>query len=525
MSKRKTQEQFVSDLKSVNPNIIVEGQYVNNHSLMLCHCKKCGNSWYARPNSLLRGYGCPNCAGNVKKSDSVFRRELHMISPEIEPLECYKGNKVKILCRCKKCGNEWKITPNNLLSKKQKCPVCSHNKRGLDRRKTNEEFIKELSLINPTIKPLETYTTSQKKIKCQCGICGFVWSATPNNLLDKNSRCPECSHASTSKVEQILLLAFETALGKPSVLSRDKKAIGKELDVYIPSLHLAIEFGAWYWHKKRLKHDNEKQKLCNEKGIKLITILEDCPKKIEQKLSGNYQLYQSEISEEKDFVTVKNILKAICSEYKVSFIEIENNWEKIIRDAIEKSQKKTDKDFRNTLSDISPTIKLLDSYTRSNIKMRCKCELCGNEWLALPTSLLRGHGCPKCARIIAANNRTISNEEFLDRLSIINNSIEPIDPYKRGNEQIRCKCKKCGNEWMVKPHNLLSGNGCPKCGRIDGAKKQSKPIRCIETGVCYESVADAFRKTGISNTHKCAKGYQKTAGGFHWEYVEINDST
>ena len=39
---------------------------------------------------------------------------------------------------------------------------------------------------------------------------------------------------------------------------------------------------------------------------------------------------------------------------------------------------------------------ILDKYINSSTKLRCKCKKCDNEWKTLPTSLLRGHGCPKC---------------------------------------------------------------------------------------------------------------------------------
>lgn len=64
---------------------------------------------------------------------------------------------------------------------------------------------------------------------------------------------------------------------------------------------LAIEFGAWFWHKNRLDHDEEKQQLCKKRGIKLFTILECCPESIDSQLANKYLIYNNEISMEKDF--------------------------------------------------------------------------------------------------------------------------------------------------------------------------------------------------------------------------------
>ena len=51
--------------------------------------------------------------------------------------------------------------------------------------------------------------------------------------------------------------------------------------------------------------------------------------------------------------------------------------------------------------------------------------------------------------------------------------------------------------------------------------KKSKPVRCIETGIIYPSCIEAERQTGIHNASisHCCNGRYKTAGGYHWEFV------
>ena len=58
-------------------------------------------------------------------------------------------------------------------------------------------------------------------------------------------------------------------------------------------------------------------------------------------------------------------------------------------------------------------------------------------------------------------------------------------------------------------------------GGITSAKKTSKPVRCIETGIIYMSACEAERCMGIpnSNIRYCCNGKRKTAGGYHFEYV------
>lgn len=49
----------------------------------------------------------------------------------------------------------------------------------------------------------------------------------------------------------------------------------------------------------------------------------------------------------------------------------------------------------------------------------------------------------------------------------------------------------------------------------------TRQIMCIETSTIYSSVLEAAQQTqiGYSNLRKCAQGYNKTAGGYHWKYI------
>ena len=53
------------------------------------------------------------------------------------------------------------------------------------------------------------------------------------------------------------------------------------------------------------------------------------------------------------------------------------------------------------------------------------------------------------------------------------------------------------------------------------AKKYSKPVRCIETGIIYPSTGEAGRRLGIHNAgiSLCCNGRCKTFGGYHWKFV------
>lgn len=54
-------------------------------------------------------------------------------------------------------------------------------------------------------------------------------------------------------------------------------------------------------------------------------------------------------------------------------------------------------------------------------------------------------------------------------------------------------------------------------------KARSKPIICVETKICYINSAEAEKITGIKacSINRCCnkKEHRKTAGGYHWNYI------
>jgi len=57
-------------------------------------------------------------------------------------------------------------------------------------------------------------------------------------------------------------------------------------------------------------------------------------------------------------------------------------------------------------------------------------------------------------------------------------------------------------------------------------RKPSKrfAVKCVETGVIYDSALEAQRLTGISNVliHRCVRGIRKSTHNSHWVYAETN---
>lgn len=238
IERTKTHEQFITDLHKMNSNIEILGTYINNRTKIQCRCKVCGYEWEVKPNDLLNGYGCPKCGGTAKLTHKEFIMRLHQVNPDIQVLGTYINNRTKIKCKCKIDGYIWEATPHNLLNDVG-CPECAGNIK-----LTQEKFINKLQQVNPDIKVLGTYINNRTKIKCKCKKCEHIWRAIPDGLL-RGSGCPKCN---TSKGEKSVAQYLDN-LGINYIYNKkyfnDLVGIGGRLlrpDFIIPSLKIWIEY-------------------------------------------------------------------------------------------------------------------------------------------------------------------------------------------------------------------------------------------------------------------------------------------
>ena len=96
------------------------------------------------------------------------------------------------------------------------------------------------------------------------------------NYLDKGRE--NITNNFTSKA-QTEINNFINELGIETSVNNKKILGGTEIDIFIPSLNTGIEYNGLFWHSERMGKDKNyhlnKQRLCEEKGIKLIHIFSD----------------------------------------------------------------------------------------------------------------------------------------------------------------------------------------------------------------------------------------------------------
>lgn len=121
------------------------------------------------------------------------------------------------------------------------------------------------------------YVSSKERVEIECEN-GHRFMCMPNSL-QQGAWCPNCGHH-ISRGQQDLFDYVRSVLDC-EVLMTDRKLIApKEVDIYIPSKKIAIEYHGLYWHSSAMEKyartsTYEKWKLCKEQGVQLLTIFED----------------------------------------------------------------------------------------------------------------------------------------------------------------------------------------------------------------------------------------------------------
>lgn len=132
---KKTQADFEKEIANLTNNeYYVIGAYSGATEKVEIAHTICGNSWKVTPNRFLScGTRCPTCmrkaTGKAQRlTTAQFIQKLNERFPEeYTVLSNYTGSLNKVYVRHNKCGNEWWIKANHLLSHNM-CPRCKESK-------------------------------------------------------------------------------------------------------------------------------------------------------------------------------------------------------------------------------------------------------------------------------------------------------------------------------------------------------------------------------------------------------------
>lgn len=211
-----TTEEFIEKAKKLYGDLYTYEKtiYKDWYSKVLITCSIHGDFEVTAGQFLTKHSVCPGCKSDkyrntiIKKSEIVFWDNMKKSNKNVELLEEWKGMCTKTKFKCLTCNHEWITTPQTLMKAVIGCPVCGKNFQSQQCRKTHEQFVKELSLINSKIQILGKYETNIVPIKCKCLICGKEFEMTPAHLL-QGYGCKICNKSLGERTIINILEEFE----------------------------------------------------------------------------------------------------------------------------------------------------------------------------------------------------------------------------------------------------------------------------------------------------------------------------
>lgn len=145
------------------------------------------------------------------------------------------------------------------------------------RRKFITSFIETASTFSTPVFDVNNYVNLNTPMEWQCLNCGVnFFSKLDNNRIPK---CQTCHPKSISSGHRQICDMLD-AWGIGYVINDRTVIKPKELDIWIPSHNLAIEFCGLYWHTeisggKGRNYHLDKLVQCEQLGVRLITIFDD----------------------------------------------------------------------------------------------------------------------------------------------------------------------------------------------------------------------------------------------------------
>ena len=262
-------------------------------------------------------------------------------------------------------------------------------------------------------------------------------------------------------MERFILHALRAALGEHAVLARDKATIGRELDIYVPSRSIAVEPGSWYWHKLCRDGDLAKRRLCEEQGIRLITIYDSVSEDALAQFDGDDDVicYAASLGAKKNRGQLVELVYLLRDALGCDFHFSKDEWANVTKMANEHARL-NDGSFRLRMLEKNPGITVLGEFVDQDEPILVRCNR-GHEYYSTPRNLLAGCGCRKCADIQTGNRSRLSQDEFESRLAKRLPSVRALGDYRGMSHKVRVMCQLCGKDWSPRAGDLLrKGHKC-----------------------------------------------------------------
>ena len=328
-----------------------------------------------------------------------------------------------------------------------------------------------------TLDPSTLGSQSNQRAWWKCKY-GHSWQAKINNRYNGRG-CPICRHRlKTSFPEQAVFFYVKQLFADAINGYTDIFKNGMELDVFIPSLMVGIEYDGKAWHnEKSINKEKRKFEICKTNKIFLLRIVETlkqneitCDQKILVADTYNSEYLDKAIKEclfilvnighiqneklnNNDLVNTERDQNTIYEQYVVEFEKnsLANTYPKIANEW-------------NTVKNGALTPKMFSSHSSTSVWWKCEN---GHEWRAAISTRTSGRGCPYCSgnyvldgfNDLATLYPNIAIEWNYEK----NGQLKPNHVTFGSGRKVWWLCEN-GHEWQAAINNRTSNNrGCPYC--------------------------------------------------------------
>lgn len=229
----------------------------------------------------LLGTGCLRC--KFKTYDEVIEAckvKHNNYYTYVDTKHEFKSTGSKLTAICPVHG-EFKISAYYHMHGRR-CPQCTKESHVNHNEKTYEEHLEICRCkYNYKYKYFEkptNYRTTHTMIDIECPEHGIFRLSLHSHKI--GAECARCAggllYSGVSKAETAVFDWLRPHV--PDLIQSARKLLArprKELDMYSAKHRIAVEFNGLHWHKECDKHQLQKLELCEQAGIRLITIYDD----------------------------------------------------------------------------------------------------------------------------------------------------------------------------------------------------------------------------------------------------------
>lgn len=339
-----------------------------------------------------------------------------------------------------------------------------------------DRLMQEWDWEKNTLDPATLGSQSNQRAWWKCKY-GHSWEAKICNRYH-GCGCPICrSRLKTSFPEQAIYFYVKAIYSDAINGYTDIFKNGMEIDIFIPSIKVGIEYDGKAWHTKRtIEKEKKKYQICRDNDIYLIRIVEDleqgettADKKIYiQDAKSSDSLNRTIIETLSVLATISNIATDFYFPYSVDTEQDKNTiYEQYLIELEKNSLAVT---YPQIAAEWHPkkngTLTPKMFLPHSSEKIWWKCQK-GHEWHAQINSRTSGRGCPYCSGnyVLAGYNdlATVYPDIAKEWNNEKNGRLKPNQVTFGSGKRVWWNCEN-GHEWLAAINNRTSNNrGCPYC--------------------------------------------------------------